>query len=87
MDFVADLRQLTLNCEFEAFLNQALHDRFVCGLKLKVHKSACCQKTRNSPLVTLLKFAQGMELAESKAKEFKESQSAVFQVSLPKEPG
>ena len=33
MDFVADLRRLTLNCEFEAFLDQALRDRFVCGLK------------------------------------------------------
>ena len=33
MDFVADLRRLTLNCEFEIFLNQAFRDRFVCWLK------------------------------------------------------
>ena len=33
MDFVADLRGWTLNCEFETFLDQALHDCFVRGLK------------------------------------------------------
>ena len=32
-DFLADLRHLAITCEFEDFLNQALCDRFVCGLR------------------------------------------------------
>ena len=30
---VAELRQLTLNCDFKDFFYQALRDRFVCGLQ------------------------------------------------------
>ena len=32
-DFVADLRRLSIKCEFGEFLDQALRDRFVCGVK------------------------------------------------------
>ena len=30
-DFTADLRRLSIRCEFGDFLDQALRDRFVCG--------------------------------------------------------
>ena len=33
VEFVADLRRLTTKCEFEDFLDQALRDRFVCGIR------------------------------------------------------
>ena len=32
-EYVAELRKLTLNCDFKDFLDQALRHRFVCGLK------------------------------------------------------
>ena len=32
-DFVADLRRLSIKCEFGDFLDQALRDRFVCGVR------------------------------------------------------
>ena len=34
-EFVAELRQLTHDCEFGGHLNEALRDRFVCGLQNK----------------------------------------------------
>ena len=32
-DFVAALRQLAINCEYNDFLDQAIRDKLVCGLK------------------------------------------------------
>lgn len=31
-EFAAALRRLSIRCEFGAFLNEALRDRFVCGM-------------------------------------------------------
>ena len=31
--YLAELRKLTLNCNFKDFFEQALRDRFVCGLQ------------------------------------------------------
>ena len=32
-EYIAELRKLSLYCEFKAFLDDALRDKFVCGLK------------------------------------------------------
>ena len=32
-DYVAELRRLSLHCDFQAFTEQALRDKFVCGLQ------------------------------------------------------
>ena len=32
-EYLAELRKITLNCDFKDFLDQALRDRFVCGLQ------------------------------------------------------
>ena len=32
-DYVAELRRLAASCEFGAFLDEALRDRFICGLR------------------------------------------------------
>ena len=31
-NFQADLRKLSIRCEFGTFLDQAIKDRFVCGV-------------------------------------------------------
>ena len=82
MDFVADLRRLTLNCEFEAFLNH----RFVCGLKRESTQRRLLSEDKKLTFSKAVEIAQGLETAESKAKDFKGSQPAVFQVS-PQQKG
>ena len=32
-DFMAELRRLSVHCDFEPFLDDVLRDRFVCGLR------------------------------------------------------
>ena len=32
-DYVAELRRLSTHCRFEAYLEQALRDRLVCGIR------------------------------------------------------
>ena len=81
MNFVADLRQLTLNYEFETFLDQALSDRFVCGLKHESTQKRLLSEDKKLTFSRAVEIAQGLESAESKAKEFKGSQPAVFQVA------
>ena len=70
VEFVAALRKLAIHCEFEAFLRQALRDRFVCGLK----NEEIQQRLLAEPDLTIEKaqeLAQGMEAAQSNTKEIK----------------
>ena len=32
-DYMAELRHLAMHCKFEAYLEEALRDRLVCGLR------------------------------------------------------
>ena len=34
IEYLVELRKLTLNCDFKDFLDQVLTDRFVCGLQI-----------------------------------------------------
>ena len=60
-DYVAELRRLTAHCQFEAttdYLEEALRDRFVCGLKN--------ESTRKRLLTeTGLTFSKALEIAKS----------------------
>ena len=82
MDFVADLR--CLNCEFEV-LDQALRDHFVCGLKSESAQKHLSEDKLN--FSKAIEIAQGVESAESKAKEFKGLPPAVFEVSPHQQKG
>ena len=35
VDFITDIRHLSISCNFGEFLDQALHDHFVCGVRSK----------------------------------------------------
>ena len=69
-DFVADLRRLSLHCEFGDFLDQALRDRFVCGVK----SEALQRRLLTEADLTIKRaqdIAQTMESADINAKELK----------------
>ena len=42
--FIAELRRLARYCEFKTFLNEALRDRFVCGLSSKAIQNSLLKK-------------------------------------------
>lgn len=70
--FMAELRKLSEHCNFEAFLNDALRDRFVCGLT----STATQRKLLSEADLTLKKamdIAVSMELADCESRKLKES--------------
>lgn len=76
-DFVADLRRLSIKCEF---LDQALRDRFVCG----VRSEAIQKKLLTEAELTIARaqeIAQGMESADKNAKDLKSSPEATIRAT------
>lgn len=74
-DYVAELRRLTVHCAFGTFLDDALRDRFVCGLK----SEAAQKKLLSEPDLTFqraVEIAQNMELATAKAKQLQSHSGA-----------
>ena len=69
--FVAELRRLARHCEFKTFLEEALRDRFVCGLHSKAIQNRLLTK-KDLTLATAVDVAVGMEAA---AKEVTELQA------------
>ena len=45
VEYVAELRRLATHCEFGAYLDEALRDRFVCGLKDEGTQKALLMET------------------------------------------
>ena len=73
-DFLADLRRLAIICEFEDFLDQALRDRFVCGLRAKgMQKRLLTEPVLN--IARALELARSIEAAASETKGFKDPSS------------
>ena len=66
-DFVADLRRLSIKCEFGDFLDKALRDRFVCGVR-----NEALQRTESDLMIKRAQeVAQSMESADLNAKDLK----------------
>ena len=73
-DFLADLRRLAITCEFEHFLDQALRDRFVCGLRAEgMQKRLLTEPDLN--ITRALELARSIEAAASETKGFKDPSS------------
>jgi len=74
-DYVAELRRLSAHCEFGTFLDDALRDRFVCGLR-----SEAVQKLLVEISLTFtraVEITQNMESAASKVKQLQSQSNAV----------
>ena len=62
-DFVAELRRLTANCQFGAHLDDALRDRFVCGIYIEsIQKELLTKKTLS--MEEAVKLALSLSSAE-----------------------
>ena len=63
-DFLADLRRLAITCEFEDFLDQALRNCFVCGLRAEgMQKRLLTEPDLN--IARALELARSIEAAAS----------------------
>ena len=78
-EYDAALRKLAVTCEFEAYLEEALRDRFVCGLRNK----AIQRRLLSEPKLTLAKameLAQGMEAADHSSRRLKGQEQHIKKV-------
>ena len=60
-EYIAELRKLTLNCDFKDLLEQAFRDRFVCGLQ---NNSITLLAVRKLTLKSANELAKTMENAD-----------------------
>ena len=73
-EYVAELRRLATRCSFDAYLNDALRDRLVCGLKSEsIQKSLLAEK--GLTLAPAVDKAKEMEAAHKSAQTLKKSLS------------
>ena len=81
-DYVAKLRRLSIKCDFGDFLNEALRDRFVCGLRSEsIHKRLLPE--HDLTFVSAVEIAQGAEMADRNAKALKGTEVAVQKLFTP----
>ena len=70
LDYIAELRRLAITCEFGDFLDQALRDRFVCGLHAEsIQKKLLSEKSLD--ITKAVELARGMEVAAAEIKGLK----------------
>ena len=70
LEYIAELRRLATHCEFGAFLQEALRDRLVCGLRsFAAQKSLLSEKTLT--LEKAIRLAQSLEVADKNTKKLK----------------
>ena len=82
-EYVAELRRLSTDCEFGAYLNEALRDRFVCGLK----SESIQRKLLSESALTFaraLEIARGMEAAEKNTQQLKGNEAVLQFVTRTK---
>ena len=71
-DYIAQLRKLTEHCEFDNFLEQALRDKFVCGLyNTNLRKRLIAE--RNLTLQKALEISISLEEAEKESEKMQQT--------------
>ena len=75
-EFMAELRRLSAHCDFESYLEQALRDRLVCGIRNENIQRRLLAEADLS-LARALELAQSMEAAERNAKSLKSTETTV----------
>ena len=84
-DYVAELRRLSTHCEFGDYLEDALRDRLVCGLRDEAIQRRLLSKNELT-FAKAWEVAQSMEAAERNAQQLKGADTPIQLVSrqLPK---
>ena len=82
-EYVAELRKLAAPCEFGDYLNEALRDRFVCGLRRESTQKRLLSEVDLS-LSNAVSIAQSMEAAESEAHTLRSEKMAVHKLESEK---
>ena len=66
-EYIAAIRKLAINCEFKGFLDEAIRDKFVCGLhNAGIRKKLLTEK--NLTLKTAIDIGKSMKCAERESK-------------------
>ena len=79
-EYIAELRKLATPCEFGEYLDQALRDRLVCGLRSEAIQKRLLSEAELS-LTKAVTTAQSMEAADLEAKSLRVDKSVVNMVS------
>ena len=77
LEYAAELRHLAISCEFEAFLDSALRDKFVCGLRSE-HIQKGLLTEADLTMTRGVEIAQAKETASRDAKDLKGSGSTAI---------
>lgn len=80
-EYIAELRRLSTHCEFGAYLDQALRDRLVCGLRNEnIQKRLLAES--DLKLQKAMDLALGMEAADRNAKSLKNPEGTVQKLNV-----
>ena len=82
-DYVIQLKQLSIHCEFGTFLDDALRDRFVCGLASEATQKKLLAEDKMT-FDEAVKLASAMEMAEKDTVSFGQSTSQVHKIQKSK---
>ena len=74
-EFIAELRRLARHCEFKTFLDEALRDRFACGLSSKAIQNSLLKK-KELTLAKAVELATSMEAAAKEVTELQATATA-----------
>ena len=84
VEYVAELRRVTANCDFGDYLDQALRDRFVCGLLSDSIQRRLLTESDLS-FTRAVEIGQGMEAAARDTLQLKGSEGVVHVVNRKQE--
>ena len=84
-EYMAELRRLTTHCKFGAFLDKALRDRLVCGLRNEAIQKKLLTEAELG-LAKAIDLSVGMEAADKNARSLKESDTTVHRVTPHPKP-
>jgi len=79
-EYVAELRRLATTCEFNDYLDQALRDRLVCGLRHEPTQKRLLTESKLT-LTKAIEIAQSLEAAEQNSQQIKEPLQDILKIT------